>query len=604
MNPSKDINDASLEQCLEQAEGNCTDCCLCVKECGFLQKYGSPKTIARNYDPGKTSSQAMPFECSLCGLCVALCPAGLNPSAMFREMRRESVKAGKGNFTEHDRLLRYERTGMSRRFTFYALPEGCTRVLFPGCAFSGTRPELTKRVFIALKKQDKSLGIVLDCCGRISNDLGREDFSKKMMCEMLEYLAEKGIREIIAVCPNCHDMFRKHANSLDVKSVFEALPQTGDAKAATRSAVIHDPCSTRFSNPYHEAVIKHLILKGIDVYEMSHSGKTTLCCGSGAGVTLVNPEFPDKWLKKISAEAKGRTIITSCAGCSERIGKENTCYHTLDVIFDPEAVLKRPKTSKPPFTYLNRLRLKRHFRKTISAENVRERRFMAGSPEKYGKLFIRLLILFSLIAIIAATRLTGIFYLLTPANIQAFIRESGVLAPLIYMLIYSIAPSLFLPGLPLTIAGGILFGPFWGVVYTITGATIGSSLAFLVGRYMARDWVETKLKNPRWLKLDSEVERHGWKIVAFTRLIPLFPFNLLNYAFGLTKIGFLPYVLTSFICMLPACIAYIVFSSSLPGLFQGKFPAGLVIGAVLIVLVSLTPYVYRKFIKESGNDDF
>jgi uncharacterized membrane protein YdjX (TVP38/TMEM64 family) len=162
------------------------------------------------------------------------------------------------------------------------------------------------------------------------------------------------------------------------------------------------------------------------------------------------------------------------------------------------------------------------------------------------------------------------------------------------MLIYALAPVFFLPGLPITIVGGILFGPFWGVVYTITGATIGASLAFLTARYLARDWIEGKLTSPRWRRLDREVETHGWKVVAFTRLIPAFPFNLLNYAFGLTRIPFMHYAVTTFFCMLPACVAFIVFSSSLPGLIRGKVSPTLLIGILLVVLVSLLPVVYRR----------
>jgi uncharacterized membrane protein YdjX (TVP38/TMEM64 family) len=120
-------------------------------------------------------------------------------------------------------------------------------------------------------------------------------------------------------------------------------------------------------------------------------------------------------------------------------------------------------------------------------------------------------------------------------------------------------------------------------------------LAFLVARYVARDWVSSKLTGPTWSKLDSEVAQHGWKVVAFTRLIPAFPFNLLNYAFGLTKVSFLQYVATSFICMLPACIAFIVFSSSLLGLITGKVSPTALLGIGLIVLVSLIPVFYRKF---------
>jgi Fe-S oxidoreductase len=387
MDPSYNIHNISLEECLNQVRENCSDCGLCVNECGFLEKYGSPKKLARNYDPEQKSFQVMPFECSLCGLCNAVCQEGLNPEEMFRKMRRESVIHGKGKFSGHDSLLLYERTGMSRLFTFYGLPESCSRVLFPGCAFAGTRPELTKKLFDSLKAEDQSLGIVLDCCGRISDDLGRENFSREMIQEMQDYLTGKAVSEVIVVCPNCYGMFRKYAGNLNVKTIFEALPQTGVSNPSGRSAVIHDPCSTRFSSSYHEMVRKRLMLSGINVQEMAHSGKTTLCCGGGAGVMPLAPEMSDGWLTKISTEAKSWTIITSCAGCLEILGKHNRCIHALDAIFDPDALTKKPKTPKLPIAFLNRLSLKRYFRKTIIAQDSRERNFMARTPEKVGRLF-------------------------------------------------------------------------------------------------------------------------------------------------------------------------------------------------------------------------
>jgi uncharacterized membrane protein YdjX (TVP38/TMEM64 family) len=157
-----------------------------------------------------------------------------------------------------------------------------------------------------------------------------------------------------------------------------------------------------------------------------------------------------------------------------------------------------------------------------------------------------------------------------------------------------------LPGIPLTIIGGILFGPFWGVVYTITSATAGACVAFLISRYVARRWIANRLQSPRWRRLDEGVEKHGWKIVAFTRVVPLFPFNLLNYAFGLTKIKFLHYAVTTFLCMLPACIAFIVFSSSLLDLLRGRISPAFIVGLGLVVLVSLIPLFYQRYKSRKG----
>ena len=182
----------------------------------------------------------------------------------------------------------------------------------------------------------------------------------------------------------------------------------------------------------------------------------------------------------------------------------------------------------------------------------------------------RVFFLLLVIAAIFAMRFSGATQYLEQRPLRHVIQGYGALAPVIYMLVYTVAPSLFLPGLPITIAGGILFGPFWGVVYTITSATrrmSGLSHFPLYRKGLDRK----KAEGPEMETARSGSRKHGWKIVAFTRLIPLFPFNLLNYAFGLTRIKFLPYAVTTFICMLPACIAFIVFSSSLLDLSKAKY---------------------------------
>lgn len=215
----------------------------------------------------------------------------------------------------------------------------------------------------------------------------------------------------------------------------------------------------------------------------------------------------------------------------------------------------------------------------------------------------RISFLLLILAAILTVRFTGVTHYLEQETLRQWIMDYGALAPVIYMLIYTVAPALFLPGLPITIVGGILFGPFWGVFYTITSSTLGACVAFLISRYMAREWVEEKMKNPRWQRLDQGMERHGWKVVAFTRLIPLFPFNLLNYAFGLTKIKFFHYAITSFICMLPACIAYIVFSSSLLDVIKGEISPTFIAGLGLVILVSLIPLFYRRYKTKKGMTD-
>ena len=133
--------------------------------------------------------------------------------------------------------------------------------------------------------------------------------------------------------------------------------------------------------------------------------------------------------------------------------------------------------------------------------------------------------------------------------------DLGGWAPLAFVSFYIAATIIFLPGSLLGLVGGGLFGPLWGTVYTLLGATIGATLSFLVARYVASDWVATKADG-RLKQLVEGVEAEGWRFVAFVRLVPVFPFNLLNYVLGLTRIRLLDYVLASFICMIPGTVAY------------------------------------------------
>lgn len=141
------------------------------------------------------------------------------------------------------------------------------------------------------------------------------------------------------------------------------------------------------------------------------------------------------------------------------------------------------------------------------------------------------------------------------AEFQNWIRDAGVAAPLIFMALYAVATVLFFPGSILTIAGGALFGPVWGTFYSLTGATLGATLAFLVARHLASGWVARKAGG-RVKQLIEGVEAEGWRFIAFVRLVPLFPFNLLNYALGLTRIRLSHFIVASYICMLPGAIAF------------------------------------------------
>jgi uncharacterized membrane protein YdjX (TVP38/TMEM64 family) len=125
-----------------------------------------------------------------------------------------------------------------------------------------------------------------------------------------------------------------------------------------------------------------------------------------------------------------------------------------------------------------------------------------------------------------------------------------------------VAPVLFFPGVILSIGAGTVFGLLAGSIYVSIGATLGATCAFLVGRYAARQWVAARLEGKaKFRAIDRAVAREGWKIVGLARLSPLFPFNLLNYAFGLTDISLRDYFFATWVGMIPGIIMYVYLGS-------------------------------------------
>jgi len=200
------------------------------------------------------------------------------------------------------------------------------------------------------------------------------------------------------------------------------------------------------------------------------------------------------------------------------------------------------------------------------------------------------LLLVGVVALAIAARLLGVGALL--ASARAWIASLGPLAPLAFVAVYAVAVVAMVPGSALTVAAGALFGSVLGVALVSVASTLGAALAFLVSRYFARGAVERWLQSSeQFCRLDALTEAHGAVMVAITRLVPLFPFNLLNYGFGLTRVRFGTYVLWSWLCMLPGTVLYVVGADALTrALREGRVPWALVavvagVAGVLSVLV-------------------
>lgn len=143
-----------------------------------------------------------------------------------------------------------------------------------------------------------------------------------------------------------------------------------------------------------------------------------------------------------------------------------------------------------------------------------------------------------------------------------WIAQLGPWGAILFIGLYVVATVLFIPGSALTLGAGAIFGVVWGSVYVSIGATLGATAAFLVGRYLARDGIARRIEgNERFAAIDKAVAGEGWKIVGLTRLSPVFPFTLLNYAFGLTRVKLRDYILASWIGMMPGTVMYVYVGS-------------------------------------------
>ncbi|MDA0577025.1 MAG: TVP38/TMEM64 family protein [Verrucomicrobia bacterium] len=212
----------------------------------------------------------------------------------------------------------------------------------------------------------------------------------------------------------------------------------------------------------------------------------------------------------------------------------------------------------------------------------------------------KLLLLAALIgALLITAKLFNLQHVLRDA--LAWIAELGMLGVIFFVGLYILASVLLLPGSILTLGAGAVFGVVVGSIAVSIGATLGATCAFLVGRYITRDWVTAKLSgNAKFTAIDAAVANAGWKIVLLTRLSPVFPFNLLNYAFGLTHVRLNHYFLASCVGMLPGTVMF-VYIGSLAGDLASLGAAGrtrstgewILYGVGLLATIVVTSFVTR-----------
>lgn len=360
---------ATIANQLIEIENNCSECGACVRDCAFLSHYGTPKAIAARQDFTQAIAQSIAYECSLCGLCAAVCPEKLDPGRLFLDLRRAFVASGRFNESTYSTILRYENLGRSKLFSWQGIPDGCDTVFFPGCNLPGSRMTTTLHIFENLRSNIPKLGMVLNCCNKPSHDLGRQEDFIAAFDVLRQSLQRQGIQRVLVACPNCYKIFQQYGEGLTVQTVYEVLmvEQAPVPLAKTKTVCIHDPCSMRDADGVQQSVRRLVVGLGLEQVEMKHRGHRTLCCGEGGTVNAVRPSFAKGWANLRAKESRGRLLVTYCAGCCSFLERVVPTVHIADLLF-------LPKTTKPnkisvtraPFTYLQRLRLKRRLHKELS----------------------------------------------------------------------------------------------------------------------------------------------------------------------------------------------------------------------------------------------
>ncbi|MFZ6006107.1 MAG: VTT domain-containing protein [Nitrospirota bacterium] len=552
MGPSPLIN-GFLEQC--------NSCGKCKEACPFLSSYGTPKEIILD-------NSADVFLCANCRGCNSLCPQTLTPSEALLHFKHQLLKTGQLPEKTKSSIASanaFAMRGHKFPFTYYSKEE---TAFWPGCSLQGTRPDVVKKIIKILK-----VGLVLDCCFDPSFHNGDLDAVEAASERIKKRLKKHGIKHLILGCTNCKKIFSLYMPEIKTEHILEVLTETTSKPKHyfdLQDIYLHHPCpSYRF-----DLIRENANTRLAPFVTITAQPSRPLCCGLGGAAHALSEELSDQYTEKVISDAKGHPIVTYCMGCKNKyLKKGKDAYHILEFITDAKPLKQSVSSGRK---WLNRLLL-------AMEQRLKTKRFLLGTVV--------------IMAIIISTYLRKFGYI-SPESLFGFIQQYNVLAPALFILIYAVGPSIFIPSLPLTLGAGFLWGPLWGVIFSITGATIGASIPFLLARYIIGNTIKERFSYARWEWLKEKVERHGWKAVAFTRIVPIFPYPVLNYLFGITPIPFFHYLWSTLVFMLPACIAYVAFGSSMGELVLKGNIKGIITGILIASVAMILPVAFKPMLKK------
>lgn len=336
---------------LVRTEQKCIGCKACMRGCPMLDKFcENPRALLQELNENGTFELPLPYSCMLCGYCRTVCPVGVDFGRLFLEMRRDSIRQTGGKLGEDisARSVRlHQRLSFSPLFTTGIQELQSDTIFFPGCALLSYSPRLVQATYDYLREQAPGIGFYNKCCGKPTRFLGDEDRFRKYYAELALEFRHKGIRTIITGCQNCYKTLGENSPEIEVVSLYEFIAKNGLPRSVPHRShrlsvefTLHDPCPTRDEDPIHDAVREIVRQLGLPVAEMPEFSRgTTLCCGSGGMVPLLQPPIGKAHRTRRAQEAPTEYILTYCQECVEsmrRGGKK--ALHLLDLLFTKDVL--------------------------------------------------------------------------------------------------------------------------------------------------------------------------------------------------------------------------------------------------------------------------
>ena len=351
------------------------ECTECIKGCAWLQHYGKfPRIMTREiYNNvgiimGDHMMNGAINSCALCGQCSVTCPNGYDMAEICLSARRNMVETGKMSLAVHEFALRDQLFSNGEAFLCRAGPgsEKCRYVFFPGCQAVAVSPDAVWQAYMDLRARlEGGVGIMLGCCGVISDWAGREELFSDTQAQLRAALAALGHPKIITACPTCTRTLAPLGDCVGIWDVLLDIGLPDCAPEAVGPVVLHDACGARGDEHTQAAVRKLAGQLGCAIRETEYSGDRAPCCGYGGLAGYAGPEIA-AGMTAAALENTSGLQLTYCMGCRDRYARAGAeSRHILELVYGVPAGAPPGISEKRR----NRLELRRRLLRDIWGEN-------------------------------------------------------------------------------------------------------------------------------------------------------------------------------------------------------------------------------------------